>query len=90
VVPIGEISLPQSITQEQEEAHLKNAFGVESLPETALKHNKVHVMQSGGAGGPERKRRSLILLALVILIVGGGVLVYFAHKNGQLQGLLGQ
>lgn len=85
-VPIGAVSLPQSITSEEEGQELKNRFGVESLPELDRRHGSVRVTQSRGAGGPDRRRTGLKVLAVLLVLAAAGLAV--AWKMGLLAAYL--
>lgn len=80
--PIAAVTLPQSITQEEEHSELRSRFGVDSLPSIDKKHASLQLAQSAGATGPDRARRGLKLLLLLMVLVAIGLGV--AYSKGML------
>lgn len=81
--PLGQVFLPRSITQEAEDASLKERFGVEHLPEVQQLNTLVKMTDSAGTGGPERSRGKALAIVLILLLVGAGVAV-FLKATGRL------
>ncbi|MGE0707611.1 MAG: hypothetical protein AB7N76_08085 [Planctomycetota bacterium] len=83
-MPITNVVLPQSITQEEEEEDLKRAFGVDSLPSIDRQHGRVKLAQSQGATGPDRRRAGLkLLLVLALIALAAGA--FYAWKQGLIK-----
>ena len=86
--PIAAVTLPQSITQEEENSELRSRFGVDSLPSIDKKHASLQLAQSAGATGPDRARKGLkvllILVGLAALVAGA------AYSMGMLDSVLGK
>ena len=71
--PIAAVTLPQSITQEEENSELRSRFGVESLPSIDKKHASLQLAQSAGATGPDRARTGLKILFVLLVLAAIGV-----------------
>ena len=72
---LGEISLPRSITQEQEEADLKRRLNRDELLDVDKRHSAVKMVGVASGPSPLRRRSSgvwvivVVLLAMVLLFV---------------------
>lgn len=71
--PLGQVVLPRSITQEQEEESLKSRFGVENVPDITHKAPILQLSQSIGEGGPSRTGAKGKLALLLLLFLGGAL-----------------
>ncbi|HBP23007.1 MAG TPA: hypothetical protein DEA08_35190 [Planctomycetes bacterium] len=76
--PIAAVTLPQSITQEEENSELRSRFGVDSLPSIDKKHASLQLAQSAGATGPDRARRGLKIFLMLVVMAAIGVGVAYS------------
>lgn len=81
--PLGQVFLPRSITQEAEDASLKERFGVEHLPDVQQLNTLVKMTDSAGTGGPEHTRGKAMAIVVVLVLVLAGVAV-FLKATGRL------
>ena len=85
--PIGNVSLPRSITQEQEQADLKHRLGREELVDIDKRNSLVKVTANAAEAASTRRRSSgLLLLLLVVLIATAAIVAEKTHFLDKLKG----